>query len=634
MLDTGVGRMVTVSGGTVAGGVVAGGMVGGGGDVVAGGGAGRPYVNVSNAHAAGEWLRENIGVGVLAGYFRRGGELVHCPREGTEGYVMPDHPGDSDGPAQVRMVDSAHVAATVNWTALPYKRTDPSRPPTPARFTVEVARDAVTRPDLCPALRPLRRVTHTPIVRADGSVLTAPGYDGDGGSGTLYLPPAGLEVSVPDTPTPADVAAARGLVMHMLSGFTWAGEHDLTNYVGALITPLLGELVPPPYKLVAISAPQPGSGKTLLASIARILHGGVFRSEMPEDDAELRKQVSAILDTTTGPVVVIDNVTGVLRSSALSGLLTSAVWNDRRLGSGTVIDRANDRLWIITGNNVTLGGDLARRTLWVTIDPGVPDPERRTGFAIPALERWVESNRGLILSALLALIRSWVVSGAPLPEAAGSDIYAPWRQVVSGVLTHAGIPGRFDSLESHRQSVASDDDEWRTFCEAVHSVHGSAGWMVRDLLAQVDVLGTGMDIARPIPMDALPGQLTERIEKAGRHAGTATKSMGRWLMNREGRWAGEYVIRGDGQDSRTKSRRWRVEKVDREGSVNAPATNVSAPEVTEINPQTTNDAGLGTMTGLVPTLKREKGNYPIRIEGLGSNPVNPLTPQDVLMGDG
>ena len=70
----------------------------------------------------------------------------------------------------------------------------------------------------------------------------------------------------------------------------------------------------------------------MLANIIRHIHGGVFRGEMPEDDAELRKQVSTILLVTTGPVVVIDNVSGVLRSSTLAALLTASVWGDRKLG--------------------------------------------------------------------------------------------------------------------------------------------------------------------------------------------------------------------------------------------------------------------------------------------------------------
>src|SRR3954454_15234683 len=104
-------------------------------------------------------------------------------------------------------------------------------------------------------------------------------------------------------------------------------------------------MAPPPYKLAAISSPQPGSGKTLLASIARAIHGGVFRAEIPEDDRELRKQITALLTVTTGPLVHLDNVSGTLRSSTMSGLLTSPTWGDRPLGVTDWVETPNDRLW-------------------------------------------------------------------------------------------------------------------------------------------------------------------------------------------------------------------------------------------------------------------------------------------------
>src|SRR5690606_26780260 len=171
-----------------------------------------------------------------------------------------------------------------------------------------------------------------------------------------------------------------------------------------MLTPLLRELVPPPYPLVAIGAPQPGSGKSLLARVLRILHGGVFRSEMTRDGAELRKQITSILDTTSAPVVTFDNLSGTLRSPVLDGLLTSAEWTDRILGLSEDRRIPNDRLWTITGNNLALGGDLKRRTVWVTIDPKREDPQNRVDFVHMDLPGWVEENRGEILGGLLGMV--------------------------------------------------------------------------------------------------------------------------------------------------------------------------------------------------------------------------------------
>jgi len=166
---------------------------------------------------------------------------------------------------------------------------------------------------------------------------------------------------VPEKPTEREIASARGLIAELLQDFPFVTMHDRAAYIGLLLTPLIRAIAPPEYKMFAISAHQAGSGKTLLADLARIIHGGVFRAELPAEEAEIRKQITTILDITTGPIVNFDNVTGVVRSSTLAGLLTSDVWDDRVLGTNTLARCVNDRVWVLTGNNMSLGGDLILR---------------------------------------------------------------------------------------------------------------------------------------------------------------------------------------------------------------------------------------------------------------------------------
>lgn len=520
-----------------------------------------PLVVRSAGHAA-EWLKEEIGSGQLSGMFRRGLELVHCPRIGHDGYI-PSADGADDGPAQVRPMNYSTLASRIQYSYWVVKNTEDG--PVAALFPKDAARPACDAVDLLPNVRPLRGVVHSPIVRTDGSILGAAGYDS--ATQLLYLPDRGLALpAVPERPTPEQVEAAVDLLDRMVAGFDFLTKSDKANYFGLLITPLLRELAPPPWKLAAIGAPQPGSGKTLLASVARIIHGGVFRSEMPEDDAEMRKAISTILDVTTGPVVHFDNCTGVLRSSTLAGLLTSPVWEDRRLGGNTMMSAANDRLWTITGNNLSLGGDLVRRAFWVTIDPAVPDPHLREDFAIPDLERWARDHRGELLAALLTLVRAWVSAGRPITRK-GSDSYAGWIAAVDGILTIAAVPGVFDARESARQTVGSDDDEWREFLEAVEQEFGATEWTVKALLARVHDgqdgsgdYGNAYAASHPIPLDALPAELAERAARSRTGLGTLSKSLGRWLMNRDGRWAGRLTVRRVGRD-RNKVALWRIQSL-------------------------------------------------------------------------
>jgi hypothetical protein len=508
----------------------------------------RPTLHLGNAAESAEWLRDNLGTGPLAGMFRRSGEIVHTPRQGEDGYREPQAEGDEDGPAQVRIVDASRIASTVQWTYT-CVRTLATGEQRAAMFPKIAAQVAVDCPEMVPNLRVLKGVTHTPLVRRDGSVLSTPGYDA--ATRMLYLPEVGLDMpEVPEVPTEEQVKEAVGLLMHMVDGFPFVHEDHRANYFGFLLTPLLRELLPPPYKAFGFNARQPGSGKTLMSTLGRIIHGGVFRGSTPEDEAEIRKQVTSILDQTTGPVVVFDNVTGVLKSATLAALLTSASYSDRRLGVTEEVTRANDRVWSFTGNNCQIGGDLPRRTILVDIDPGMPHPEDRTGFAINDIEGWVRTHRGELLRALLILVRAWVMRGMQYTQV-GSDSYARWIGAVRAILANAGITGVFDSRGT-RVEVADEDDEWADFLEAVEGVYGTNEWTIKDLLAEFSGTNPALTI------DCLPATLADKANKAYGDVRVINKSLGRWLRNREGRWARDVTVRAARVVHRTQV--WRIER--------------------------------------------------------------------------
>lgn len=496
-------------------------------------------LDVSNAATAADWLREQLGRGPLAGVFRRGeaNTLVHTPAIGEDGYEPLRGAGGAgdDGPAQVRPIDAQAIAARVQygWSCFRVRKDSTS----PAMFPLAAARVAEAAPDLLPGVRPLRGVVHAPIVRSDGTILESPGYDAT--SRLLYLPSPGLSVPpVPEEPTPMEIAAARDRILWPLVDFPFETEHDRAGFIGAaLLTPLMRDLTPPPYKALAINARQMGSGKSLLALVGRIIHGGVMRSEMPEDDAELRKQITTILDMTTGPLINFDNVTGTLKSGTLAGLLTSAAWDDRRLGANELARCVNDRVWMFTGNNIQLGGDMVRRTVWASIDPGMPNPELRTEFRIENLEAYVAMHRGQILCDLLTLIRAWVAAGRP-GQRVSSDSYADWLRAVNGILQVAEIPGRFDAKEARQQDEGEEDREWADFLEAVWTVFGSHAWTARDVCDRVSLTGDmTLDGLPAVSAEKLPGNLGERAQRAG-SASQLGKSLGRFLRNRKGRWCG------------------------------------------------------------------------------------------------
>ncbi len=494
----------------------------------------REPIDVTNSASAADWLLNEVGRpgSKLAGMFRRGDQIVHTPRIGEDGYIPLEEGVDvDDGPAQVRVVDAGRLHATVTFE-YEVRRGDSSREHERAIFPKQIAMLVGDVADMAPNLRPLRGVTHTPLLRRDGTVLDTEGYDEQ--TRRLYLPPPGMGVvPVPQLPSRVEVNDAVDLIMSMIQDFPFNTVHDRANYVALLLTPLLRELIPPPYKMGLINAHQRGSGKSLLAWILRTLHGGVLRGDVPESGAEFRKQITSVLITTTAPVVQFDNVRKIA-ATQLDALLTSDEWTDRVLGASKDVTARNDRLWVATGNNILLGGDLMRRVLWTSIDPKSPRPEERTDFAIPNLKGWVSARRGQLLSALLTLIRAWVASGSPIEEAVGEDDYSRWIEACRAILLEAGVEGVVGHRETVRQVESEDDEQWGTFLAALYGKFGTQWWTAKQAAAAL------LDDAAPDGLDV----------------GNA-RMIGVWCRNREGRFAGDFCVRGKAGRNGV---RWWIEK--------------------------------------------------------------------------
>ena len=239
---------------------------------------------------------------------------------------------------------------------------------------------------------------------------------------------------------------------------------------------------------------------------------------------------------------MFDNMTGVVRSSVLEALLTSAQYSDRLLGQNRTLTLTNDRLWIATGNNARIGGDLARRCVFVSLDPQQANAHLRTGFDIQDLETWMRENRGEYLAALLTVARGWVLAGSPA-EISRSDSFAQWSGSLRGLLRWAGIPGVFGAQGDEDQHADSEDDEeWGGFLAAVYDALGDRPFTAKGLL---DSVRTGA-----IDAETLPGDLAKDWDSAQRnlHASNAgmTKKLGNWFRNRVGRYANGFKVERDG----------------------------------------------------------------------------------------
>ncbi|MCA1784047.1 MAG: hypothetical protein ABR616_18010 [Dermatophilaceae bacterium] len=524
----------------------------------------RPPCDATNEALVSEWLDNEVGTGPMSGMFRRGTALIFTPRVGEDGYIPPKRPLDYDGPVQVQRLSSMQFANRIDALYQVFRYTAKTKTKdaeqVPMVFRRDLAERALTAMDTFPNLRDLHLVSHTPLMRPDGTVLDTPGYDDS--SGALYLPESGLKVEpVPEEPTEDDVRAARKLVLGMISDFPFVTDHDRANYLGCLLIPLIRLMVPPPYKMLIIGAPQRGSGKSLLALLMRLIHGGVFRSEIPREEDERRKVITSILDTTSAPIVQFDNVSGALKSSTMDGLLTSATWSDRRLGVQKTMELPNDRVWVVTGNNIHIGGDMDRRVLWSTINAKMEHPEDRSpkDFKIPNLESWVNEHRGEVISALLTWVRAWVVAGMPADrDDTTSDSFGDMTAVLRGIFDVVGIQGVLGDRRTAPLRSDPEAEEMAEFLQAVYRSQGDAKWTARELMDRIKFNDFDGDAA--IREDELPLDLGDKIKN---NFSGSIKSLGRWLSHHKDRVNGGLVIKASGSSKGALA--WQVVQADQEG---------------------------------------------------------------------
>lgn len=359
-------------------------------------------------------------------------------------------------------------------------------------------------------LEPLRGIVTSPVVRADGSIIQAPGYDQPTG---LYMHPrTPLRRLAPQITAESIARAKKILLEEMLVDFPFVEASDLAHYLGALLTPILRPYFHGPTPLFVFTATAPGSGKTLLKDILEALYG-ISSTPWPENDTELRKSITTQLFTTGQPVVVLDNLPNghIIRSPIISSLLTAEHWGDRVLGSTASVTMRNDRVWIVTGNGLKAGGDNARRALWVRLDPNCPDPDQRDNYKVGDLRPWLRKNASTVVAALVTLVRAWLADGAKTVRKRKGD-YSEWASMMAGLLQYIGVDGWM--ADSHSTDHDEEELEWAAFLAAWHRELGS------------EPVATGMVIAR----------VAEHVPRIKGGELPSSQALGSWLRSREGRY--------------------------------------------------------------------------------------------------
>jgi len=334
----------------------------------------------------------------------------------------------------------------------------------------------------------LKRVVSMPIMLTTGEIIDKPGFDASTG---LLLNFNEDEITpVPSNPALEDAEKALQVIMEPFRYFPFEGVHDRTVLIAAVLSAVMRPVIDtcPGF---GFDAPIQGSGKTLLAQSLHAIATGKKADVKPhvsgKDDEEIRKRVMALL-VSGAECVVWDNILGRFNSASMAGLLTSASYTDRILGSSTSVTIPNMALWLFTGNNLQLAGDMPRRIFRCRINPNMDEPYARKFDFDP--ETFCMQRRFNILAAAMTIIRAWITAGRPHAKGRLAS-FEEWDDVVRQPI--AWLSDHYpdvvcDPMDVMKAGQATDpeQEEWAELLHALHQKFRHQSFTAREVIHVVE----------------------------------------------------------------------------------------------------------------------------------------------------
>ena len=399
---------------------------------------------------------------------------------------------------------------------------------------------------------PIVGIIESPVVRPDGSILDQFGYDS--ATQLYYANGEKLELRVPDNPMKEDATkAAEYIFDEIFADFPFKDAASKANMMAALITVMTNPLIDGGIPLGLFDKPQAGTGAGLLTEvIAEIATGKPAHFQTaPTSDEEWRKAITSTL-LNSPSIVTIDNVEQRLRSPRLAQMLTGRVWRDRMLQQSRMLDLPQSAAWFATGNNIQLGGDIARRAYWIRLDARMSRPWLRTGFKHNNLIKWIREHRSEILSALLTMIRAWIVAGKPKADVLMLGSFNEWCRVVGDILEFAGVHGFLGNANDLYDNADQEITQWDAWMGELVKLH-------KDVAVATAVVKSELVSMSPQYKD-FQDQMPEDIAKAIGKDSRGTQRLGVVLRSRVDQVfpSGRKLV--SVYDKHTKAHRWMVEE--------------------------------------------------------------------------
>lgn len=382
--------------------------------------------------------------------FSRDGKLVELER----GKTLRIRPLDRD-------LVVSYLARAANWVKAPKGDGDPTEGDPPIAVAADVLKYKVE------GYPELDSIVHSPVFDQDQRLVVTPGYDRV--AKLWYEPSDDLKgIVVPSTPSEDHVAAARQLLLQdVFGGFPFVDESGRAHILAALLLFFVRRMISGPTPLFHIHAPAPGTGKTLIveAVLSIVVGHDVTSQSLPTREEEIMKTLLAAL-LSGKPAIFFDNLEQGRKvdSPALAQVLTSLRTTGRQLTVSEMVEAENLAVWFMTGNNLKLSQELARRVVPIRLDANSENPGKGREFKHPDLLLWIADHRRACIEAVITLVNAWISKGSPLATAKLAK-FERWSSVTGGILEVAGIPGFLAHGKEGTADLGDEGDDWRRLVE-------------------------------------------------------------------------------------------------------------------------------------------------------------------------
>lgn len=386
--------------------------------------------------------------------FQRGGKLVHVVSGANHDSI--DRPEDAPRVSSISLAGLRERLTRVARFVTVCKSEDgedETKPAHPPKWCYE----AIAARGEWSGIRSLVGVVTAPVLRPDGSVLNAAGYDPQTG---LLFDPQGVSFPIIERPSHGDAIRAAASLLELVADFPFSKSDHRAAWLAFLLTPSARFAFAGPAPLFLVDANVRGSGKSLLCDVVSLIVAGREMSRMtnPNNDDEARKRITA-LALAGDALVLIDNVIGGLGCASLDAALTATVWKDRVLGASEIVELPLLVTWSATGNNVVSHADTSRRVAHIRLDSRLENPEQRDGFKHPNLKAFVRQHRPKLLADVLTILAAYCQAGRPRQQLPTWGSFEGWSDLVRQAVVWCGQsdPGatRTELVEqSDREAIA------------------------------------------------------------------------------------------------------------------------------------------------------------------------------------